>query len=146
MQNDNREPQAYIDDTGNIVIVGEDAWNRASFIDHKRAIPQSWIPLTKVIVDFTRLLSDLRSRLWARSENAYINMISVARKDESLGWEIKVQRGEFGRNELDSHTKMGELLGRHRALAEVCHDIDEVFKTNDMIHRPAEAGKEVRHD
>ena len=76
------------------------------------------------------LLADLRSRLWARCENAYCDMISVARRDESLGWEIKVERGEFGRKELDSHSKMGELLGRHRALAEACREIDEVLKAN----------------
>jgi len=80
------------------------------------------------------LLADLRSRLWARCENAYCDMISVARRDESLGWEIKVERGEFGRKELDSHSKMGELLGRHRALAEACREIDEVLKANAEHH------------
>ena len=83
------------------------------------------------------LLADLRSRLWARCENAYCDMISVARRDESLGWEIKVERGEFGRKELDSHAKMGELLGRHRALAEACREIDEVLKANASLDRPA---------
>lgn len=86
------------------------------------------------------LLADLRSRLWARCENAYCDMIAVARRDESLGWEIKVERGEFGRKELDSHTKMGELLGRHRALAEACREIDEVLKANAKAQRPAVAG------
>ena len=76
------------------------------------------------------LLADLRSRLWARCENAYCDRTGVARRDESLGWEIKVERGEFGRKELDSHAKMGELLGRHRALAEACREIDEVLKAN----------------
>ena len=80
------------------------------------------------------LLADLRSRLWARCENAYGDMISVARRDESLGWEIKVERGEFGRKELDSHAKIGELLGRHRALAEACREMDEVLKANDRLH------------
>jgi len=76
------------------------------------------------------LLADLRSRLLARADNAYCEMISVARRDESLGWEIKVERGEFGRKELDAHCKAGELLGRHRALAEACREIDEVLKAN----------------
>lgn len=76
------------------------------------------------------LLADLLSRLRARSENAYCDMISVARRDESLGWEIKVERGEFGRKELDSHVKMAELLGRYRALAEACREIDEVLQAN----------------
>ena len=85
------------------------------------------------------LLADLRSRLWARCENAYCDMTAVARRDESLGWEIKVERGEFGRKELDSHTKMGELLGRHRALAEACREIDEVLKANAEAHGRAPA-------
>ena len=83
------------------------------------------------------LLSDLRSRLWARAENAYCEMISVTRRDESLGWEIKVERGEFGRKELDAHRKAGELLGRHRALAEACREIDDVLEAEQgVIQQP----------
>jgi hypothetical protein len=69
-------------------------------------------------------LKALRERLWARAENAYCDMIAIARKDESLGWEIKVERGGFGRKELDAHIAGGEKLGRHRAFAEVCREID----------------------
>lgn len=77
------------------------------------------------VVSSTALLA-LRERLWARSENAYCDMLGIARKDESLGWEIKVERGEFGRKELDAHCAGGEKLGRHRALAEACREIDEL--------------------
>ena len=75
-----------------------------------------------------RRLVSLRERLCARSENAYCDMIGIARKDESLVWEIKVERGEFGRKELDAHIAGGEKLGRHRALAEACREIDELLK------------------
>jgi hypothetical protein len=87
-------------------------------------------PTDESRVKSTHLLADLRSRLWARSENAYCEMISVARKDESLGWQAKVDRGEFGHNELTAHCRGAELLGRHRALAEACREIDDVLKAN----------------
>ena len=93
------------------------------------------------VVASNALLADLRSRLWARCNNAYCDMISVARRDESLGWEIKVERGEFGRKELNSHTKMGELLGRHRALAEACREIDKVLKANPGVQATAHKGQ-----
>lgn len=80
-------------------------------------------------------LADLRSRLWARHENAYCEMISVARRDESLGWEVKVEIGKFGRKELDSHCKAAELLGRHRAFAEACCEIDEVSKAAKLAEK-----------
>lgn len=72
-------------------------------------------------------LKKLRDSLMARAENAYCDMISIARKDESLGWKIKVERGEFGINELNAHVDGGEKLGRHRALVEACKDIDELL-------------------
>ena len=40
-------PDAYIDERGNIVIVGHDAWQRASYVDYGRAIPSMWIPLLR---------------------------------------------------------------------------------------------------
>ena len=41
------EPDAYIDERGNIVIVGHDAWQRVSYVDYNRAIPSAWIPLRR---------------------------------------------------------------------------------------------------
>lgn len=75
------------------------------------------------------ILNALQGRLQARSENAYCDMIGIARRDESLGWEIKVERGEFGRKELDAHCAAAEKLGRHRALAEACLEIQEILST-----------------
>ena len=38
-------PLAFIDDHGGVVIVGFDAWNKASFVDADRAFPDSWTRL-----------------------------------------------------------------------------------------------------
>lgn len=46
------------------------------------------------------------------------------------------RRGEFGRKELDSHCAMSEELGRHRALAEACREIDELIKQADAVVEP----------
>lgn len=70
----------------------------------------------------------LAARLRTRADNAYCDMINQARRDESLGWEIKVERGKFGRPELDSHVKCGEWLGRHRALHEAAKLVEEELK------------------
>ena len=86
----------------------------------------------KMTTDFQAALLALRERLRARSENAYCDLITIARRDESLGWESKVERGEFGKKELDAHTASGEKLGRHRALAEVCREIDGLLKQADL--------------
>lgn len=77
--------------------------------------------------ELTDALLALRQSLWARAENAYSDMIDIARKDESLGWEIKVERGKFGRKELDAHCASAEKLGRHRALAEACREINQLL-------------------
>lgn len=74
-------------------------------------------------------ITDLLVRLRARADNAYVDMIGVARRDESLGWEIKVEKGLFGRAELEAHVKAGELLGRHRALHEAAKLIEEELKS-----------------
>lgn len=65
-------------------------------------------------------VEDLLNSFRSKAENAYIEMIANARKDGALGWEIKVERGEFGRPELDAHCKVAELLGRYRAFVEAC--------------------------
>jgi hypothetical protein len=80
-------------------------------------------------------LSILSSRLKAKADNAYYDMINLARRDECLGWEIKVERGEFGHKELDAHCARAEQIGRHRALMEVRNEIGEILKNN-----PAPAG------
>lgn len=72
-----------------------------------------------------QLVEALAQRLRTRADNAYCDMIDVSRRDESLGWEIKVERGTFGRPELDAHVKAGQLLGRHRALHEAAKLVEE---------------------
>ena len=77
----------------------------------------------------------LSERLKARADNAYIDMISAARKDEALGWEIKVERGKFGRPELDAHCAIAEKLGRHRALMEAHNLLAEILRANGKEQR-----------
>ena len=73
-------------------------------------------------------LESLSERLKARAENAYLEMLCCARKDEALGWEIKVERGEFSRMELDAHSAIAERLGRYRALMEAHILLAEALK------------------
>lgn len=73
-------------------------------------------------------LKNLRDRLKEKSDDAYGSMIMAAMKDESLGWEMKVKKGEFGEKELNAHKQMSELLGKHRAFAEVCRELEEMIK------------------
>lgn len=71
----------------------------------------------------------LAARLDARADNAYLEYIVQSRRDECLGWEIKVERGTFGNAELVGHTKRGELLGRHRALTEAVNELRAFIST-----------------
>ena len=73
-------------------------------------------------------IHDLLRRLTARSDNAYVEYIGLGRRDECLGREIKMERGWFGEAELKAHCAVAEKLGRHRALAEVCRDIEVVLE------------------
>lgn len=36
------EPPAYMDEEGRIIIVGFEPWNKASFVEKGRAIPDKW--------------------------------------------------------------------------------------------------------
>jgi len=58
-------------------------------------------------------------KVLAKSQNAYEDYISKLRCDECLGWEIKVERGEFGKREFDAHCAANQLLGKHRAYHDV---------------------------
>lgn len=73
----------------------------------------------------------LAERLQARADNAYVEYISQSRKDECLGWEIKVEKKLFGRAELDAHIKAAEWLGRHRALQEAAQLVRDEATVND---------------
>lgn len=82
----------------------------------------------------------LSDRLKARAENAYLEMISAARKDEALGWEIKVERGTFGRPELDAHSAIAEKLGRHSALMEAHNLLAEILEANASVMARLDGG------
>jgi len=80
-------------------------------------------------------LAELAKRLQTRADNAYCDYIGQLRRDECLGWEIKVERGKFGEAELKAHCAAAEKLGRHRALHEAagmlaqCWCDDETSRT-----------------
>jgi len=75
-------------------------------------------------------LVELAARLTTRADNAYMDMLDIARQDASLGWQIKVERGAFGRKELDAHCDAAEKLGRHRALNEAARELYELINTS----------------
>jgi hypothetical protein len=69
-------------------------------------------------------------RLRARADNAYISYIGCLRRDECLGWEIKVARSEFGEAEMKAHCAAAEMLGRHKALHEAANMMDDLLRSN----------------
>lgn len=77
-------------------------------------------------------LERIVGRLQARADNAYIEYIERLRRDECLGWETKVQRGEFGEPELKAHTAAAEMLGRHRALSEAAAMLRELADSTEQ--------------
>lgn len=72
-------------------------------------------------------LSALLGRFESLRDNAYIEYIGCCRKDDCLGWEAKVEHGEFGLDELEAHKRAAEWLGKHRAYARV---VDELRTVN----------------
>ena len=72
----------------------------------------------------------LLERLQARADNAYCDYIGQLRRDECLGWEIKVERGKFGEAELKAHCAAAEKLGRHLALYEAAKMLEEALRSN----------------
>lgn len=78
-------------------------------------------------------LTDVLERMRARADNAYCDYIGQLRRDECLGWEIKVERGNFGEPEMKAHCAAAEKLGRHRALHEAADMLAEALRSNAEI-------------
>jgi hypothetical protein len=78
------------------------------------------------------LSTALLERMRAKADNAYCAYIAQMGRDECLGWEIKVERGKFGKPEIEAHCKASELLGRHRALHEAAEMVAELMCSNAM--------------
>lgn len=74
-------------------------------------------------------LANVLWRMRAKADNAYSDYIEQLRRDECLGWEIKVERGKFGEAELKAHCAAAEKLGRHRALHEAANMLSEALQT-----------------
>ena len=86
-------------------------------------------------------MNDLLERLRARADNAYCDYIGQLRRDECLGWEIKVERGKFGEAEMKAHCAAAEKLGRHRALHEAANLLEEDLRSNaEVTGRPLADG------
>ena len=82
-------------------------------------------------------LTDVLERMRTRADNAYCDYIGQLRRDECLGWEIKVERGKFGEAEMKAHCVAAEKLGRHRALHEAANMLAEVLRSNaEVIGKP----------
>lgn len=81
------------------------------------------------------MLTDMLERMRARADNAYIDYIGQERRDECLGWEIKIERGVFGEYELKAHRAAAEQLGRHRALHEAIGMLTEVLLKTQLNHK-----------
>ena len=64
------------------------------------------------------VLEKIAKRLRVKADNAYTEYIGCLRRDECLGWEIKMERGLFHEQELKAHTRAAELLGWYRALSD----------------------------
>lgn len=78
-------------------------------------------------------LSDLNGvleRMRAKADNAYCDYASLMRRDECLGWEIKIEHQKFGEEELKAHCAAAEKLGRHRAMHEAANMLAEVLRSN----------------
>lgn len=89
-------------------------------------------------------LTDVLERMRARADNAYCDYIGQLRRDECLGWEIKVERGKFGEAELKAHCAAAEKLGRHRALHDAANMLAEVLRSNDLGNRLPASGAAKR--
>lgn len=96
--------------------------------------------MDKAKPDALRLADDLASviaDLEASSDRAYCDYIEKMRRPECLGWEHKAKIGQFGQDELTGHTRAGELLGRHRALADALVSLSRLH----ALAHPAESAE-----
>lgn len=72
-------------------------------------------------------LTDVLETMRARADIAYCTYISQLRRNECLGWEIKVERRKFGDAELKAHCAAAEALGRHRAFHEAANMLEKAL-------------------
>lgn len=68
--------------------------------------------------------------LTAMSDAAYCAYIKTMGSPACLGWEAKLRAGEFRKENVESLMRAAEMLGRHRALAEVVRP-EEAACTNE---------------
>ena len=89
-------------------------------------------------------LTDVLEHMRARADNAYCDYIGLLRRDECLGWEIKVEHGKFGEAEMKAHCAAAEKLGRHRALHEAANMLADVLRSNAEVRGAEQASPAER--
>ena len=104
-------------------------------------ISSGLVAVAEVGAGFSLRWTDVLERMRARADNAYCDYIGQLRRDECLGWEIKVERQEFGEAELKAHCAAAENLGRHRALHEAAKMLEEALRSNAGNHAAPAGGR-----
>ena len=61
-----------------------------------------------------------------RVAKAYLAMAAARAQPDVLGWEARLESGEFGRAEVYALRHVSELAGQHSACAVVCQELDEI--------------------
>ena len=78
-------------------------------------------------VQVTKELIALQNRFISRAHNCYIEGLNCLRQDAALGEDIKLEKGLFGKKELDSHRLAARYFGYHLAYTEAAKDVHEVL-------------------
>lgn len=68
-------------------------------------------------------LAAIADRFQVMSDNSYIRYLDRCKNDACLGWERKIEKGLFGRTELDVHKLAAEALGKHKAYQSCANEL-----------------------
>lgn len=71
---------------------------------------------------------ELLEEIKALGDGTYCRALDIARNPDALGWEIKVQRGEFGRKELEAHCDSSRHIGKHQGYADVRNKLTQILE------------------
>lgn len=76
------------------------------------------------------MIETFLDELKTKKDRAYAQYVMLMQTDECRGWEIKSMTGYFGQAEYNAHAKAYELLGKHRAYAEVYNTLVAMLPAN----------------
>lgn len=68
-------------------------------------------------------MDEILALIKQRCDDAYCHALNKFRQAECLGWKAKVAAEMFGELELDAHCAAHELMGAHKALADLYKEI-----------------------